>query len=235
MHELDLDMLRDLMRSAGGVAEDVDLNGDILHTSFDDLGYDSLAVLAIGAAIENAYGAHMPDSAITQLRTPYQLLSFLRRATPSPGHTDNAVVISAPFDLVWEMTNDIESWPELFSEYAAAEIIERRDGAVRFRLTMHPDDDGNAWSWVSERVPSYETRTVRAYRVETGPFIYMDIYWEYLTVPDGIRMRWVQDFRMKPGAPVDDAAMTSHLNRGTVEQMARIKKIIERTAQEAAR
>jgi hypothetical protein len=27
------------------------------------------------------------------------------------GHTDNAVVIAAPMDLVWDMTNDVENWP----------------------------------------------------------------------------------------------------------------------------
>ena len=41
------------------------------------------------------------------------------------GHTDNAIVIDAPMDLVWEMTNDVPAWPQLFSEYAAAEILER--------------------------------------------------------------------------------------------------------------
>ncbi|MCO8306936.1 polyketide cyclase, partial [Streptomyces sp. RKCA-744] len=33
------------------------------------------------------------------------------------GHTDNEVMIKAPFDLVWDMTNDLENWPQLFSEY----------------------------------------------------------------------------------------------------------------------
>ncbi|MCG5219141.1 polyketide cyclase [Streptosporangium sp. KLBMP 9127] len=128
------------------------------------------------------------------------------------------------------MTNDVESWPELFSEYASVEILDRRAGSVRFRLTMHPDEDGNVWSWVSERTPDRRTGTVRAHRVETGPFAYMRIFWEYREVADGVRMRWVQDFRMKPSAPVDDYAMTDHLNRNTVVQMNRIKGIIEAAA-----
>ena len=40
-------------------------------------------------------------------------------------HTDNSIVISAPMDLVWERTNDIESWPRLFGEYSSAEILHR--------------------------------------------------------------------------------------------------------------
>ena len=68
-------------------------------------------------------------------------------------HTDNAVVINAPLDDVWERMNDIENWPNLFTEYASAEILEREGNTVQFRLTTHPDPeyDGQVWSWVSER------------------------------------------------------------------------------------
>lgn len=150
------------------------------------------------------------------------------------GHTDNSIVIDAPLDLVWERTNDVASWPELFSEYASAEILSAdEDGTVEFRLTMHPDEDGNVWSWVSRRTPDPATRTVRAHRVETGPFEYMNIYWEYTQQEDGVRMRWVQDFRMKPQAPVDDAAMTAHLNRNTAVQMDLIKRKVEAAARPA--
>src|SRR6266511_3886860 len=84
-------------------------------------------------------------------------------------HTENEIVIAAPMELVWEMTNDVASWPSLFSEYSAAQILERDGETVRFRLTMHPDENGDVWSWVSERTPDPKTRTVRARRVQTGP------------------------------------------------------------------
>lgn len=144
------------------------------------------------------------------------------------GHTDNHIVIDRPMDLVWDATNDVESWPRLFSEYAAAEILRRQGPTVRFRLTMHPDTDGNVWSWVSERTPDPATRTVRAHRVEPGWFKYMNLFWEYEEVPGGVRMRWVQDFEMKPASPLDDARMTDRLNSNTVIQMQRIKQLLER-------
>ncbi|MFI0349063.1 SRPBCC family protein [Actinomadura sp. 9N407] len=150
------------------------------------------------------------------------------------GHTDNTIVINAPMELVWAMTNDVASWPELFSEYAEAEILGREGGTLTFRLTMHPDEDGNVWSWVSERTPDEVRREVRARRIETGPFAHMNIYWEYREVENGVRMRWVQDFQMKPQAPVDDAGMTDHLNRSTAVQMNRIKGLVEAAAVEAA-
>jgi NAD(P)-dependent dehydrogenase (short-subunit alcohol dehydrogenase family)/ribosome-associated toxin RatA of RatAB toxin-antitoxin module len=146
------------------------------------------------------------------------------------GHTDNSITIDAPIDLVWEMTNDVPSWPELFSEYSEAKILEQRGETLVFRLTMRPDENGDVWSWVSERTPDTASRTVRARRVETGPFEFMDIFWEYVPTDDGVRMRWVQDFCMKATAPVDDAVMTERLNTNTAVQMARIKSLVEERA-----
>ncbi|MEW2142288.1 SRPBCC family protein [Micromonospora vinacea] len=150
------------------------------------------------------------------------------------GHTDNAVVINAPFDLVWDLTNDIPNWPSLFSEYATTEVLSTSaDGAVVFRLTMHPDPAGRVWSWVSERVPDRADGVVRSRRLETGAFKYMNLFWEYTEIPDGgVRMRWVQDFEMRPGGHTDDEGMTAHLNRTTREQQARIREIVEKAAAE---
>ncbi|MFC6883296.1 SDR family oxidoreductase [Actinomadura yumaensis] len=150
------------------------------------------------------------------------------------GHTENEIVINAPMGLVWDMTNDVESWPTLFSEYGAAEILERDGATVRFRLSLHPDETGTVWSWVSERTPDPETRTVRSRRVETGVFEYMNLFWEYEQVDGGVRMRWTQDFTMKQSAPIDDEGMTARLNRNTGIQMARIKRIVEEAAERAA-
>lgn len=146
------------------------------------------------------------------------------------GHTDNQIVIAAPLDLTWELTNDLERWPQLFSEYASVDVLERQGDTVTFRLTMHPDENGTVWSWVSEREADRKTFTVRARRVETGPFEHMNIRWEYREVPDGTSMRWLQDFSMKPTAPVDDAGMTDHINRNSLIQMERIREQVEQHA-----
>ena len=145
------------------------------------------------------------------------------------GHTDNEIVIDAPLALVWRMTNDISTWTTLFSEYSEATILSEQDGTIRFRLALHPDENGKVWSWVSARTPDEATHTVRSQRVETGPFKYMWIFWEYFETPGGTRMRWVQDFEMKPWA-VADETMTERLNRNTAVQMQRIKGILEAEA-----
>ncbi|MQS15463.1 polyketide cyclase [Streptomyces kaniharaensis] len=149
-----------------------------------------------------------------------------------PGHTDNEIVIAAPLDLVWEITNDLENWPDLFSEYASVDVLERDGDCVRFRLTMHPDENGKVWSWVSERTTDKTSLAVRARRVEPGPFEYMDIRWEYAEVPAGTRMRWIQDFAMKPTAPVDDEGMVNHINKNSRIQMQLIREKVEKRAEE---
>jgi aromatase len=141
--------------------------------------------------------------------------------------TDNSIVIQAPLDLVWDITNDVANWPNLFTEYAQADILEEHGNTVRFRLTMHPDANGKIWSWVSERTTDPATRSVKAHRVETGPFDYMNIEWYYEPAEGGTRMRWVQEFHMKPTAPVNDDWMENNINTNTTKQMAIIKQKIE--------
>lgn len=148
------------------------------------------------------------------------------------GRTENEITIAAPVDLVWDMTNDVAGWPRLFSEYASAEILSREGNKVTFRLTMHPDANGTVWSWVSERETDRDSLTVRARRVETGPFDHMDILWRYEKVPQGTRMVWTQDFAMKPEAPVDDVWMTDNINRNSKVQLALIRDRIEKAASE---
>ncbi|WP_105975308.1 SRPBCC family protein [Streptomyces geranii] len=148
------------------------------------------------------------------------------------GHTENSITVDAPLDLVWDMTNDIENWPNLFTEYASLEVLSREGDTTTFRLTMFPDDNGKVWSWVSERTVDRAARTVRARRVETGPFAHMNIRWEYTELPGGVQMRWTQDFAMKPEAPVDDDWMTDNINRNSRTQLALIRDKIERAARD---
>ena len=146
------------------------------------------------------------------------------------GHTDNSILIDADIDHVWAMTNDLASWPDLFTEYASIEILEQTETYFRFRLSMHPDENGKVWSWVSERTLDPATHTVRARRVEPGPFEFMDIFWSYEREGTGTRMRWVQDFRMRPQAPIDTEGMTRRIDGNSKIQMGIIKEKVEAAA-----
>jgi aromatase len=146
------------------------------------------------------------------------------------GHTDNSILIRAGIEFAWRITNDLHRWPDLFTEYAAVEVLEHTDRTCRFRLTMHPDAQGNVWSWISERQLDPDRYRVTARRIELGWFQYMNITWTYAETREGTLMRWVQDFRMRPDAPLDDAAMTSRINTNTKVQMAHVRDAVERMA-----
>ena len=150
------------------------------------------------------------------------------------GHTDNSVVIDKPLDEVWQRMNDLENWTNLFTEYASVEILEREGNTVKFRLTTHPDPeyDGQVWSWVSERIADPASYSSKSRRIETGPFEYMSIEWYFEEEDDGTKMRWVQDFSMKPEAPADDETAEEYMNKNTKEQMGVIKEKLEKEASE---
>lgn len=143
--------------------------------------------------------------------------------------TDNSVVIDAPIDEVWEKMNDLENWTNLFSEYASVEVLEREGNTVQFRLTTHPDPeyDGKVWSWVSERTMDPQSYTTKSKRIETGPFEFMNIDWFFEPAGGGTKMRWVQEFSMKPSAPATDEQAEEYLNKNTAEQMKVIKERLE--------
>ena len=151
-------------------------------------------------------------------------------------HTDNAVEIDAPLEFVWGRMMDIESWPNLFSEYAKAEVIEREGDRVVFRLSTHPDPeyDGQVWSWTSERIADPASHSSKSRRIETGPFEYMNIEWYFEPSDSGTRMRWVQDFSMKSTAPANDEQAEQYMNKNTKEQMGVIKQRLETQAAEVS-
>ena len=147
------------------------------------------------------------------------------------GHTDNSVVIDKPIDEVWQRMNDLENWTNLFTEYASVEILEREGNTVKFRLTTHPDPeyDGQVWSWTSERTMDPDNYKTTSHRIETGPFEYMNIEWYFEPADGGTKMRWVQDFSMKPEAPANDEQAEEYLNKNTAEQMQAIKGRLEKS------
>jgi aromatase len=58
----------------------------------------------------------------------------------------------------------------------------------------------------------------------------MDIEWFFEPVDGGTKMRWVQDFAMKPDAPASEEQAAEYLNRNTVKQMSVIKERLEEAA-----
>jgi len=58
----------------------------------------------------------------------------------------------------------------------------------------------------------------------------MKINWYFEPVDGSTKMRWTQDFTMKPTAPNDDKGAEEYLNKNTKVQMAAIKEKLEAEA-----
>ncbi|MFJ6567679.1 acyl carrier protein [Streptomyces sp. NPDC091292] len=72
-----LDDLKRILLEAAGAEEGVDLDGDILDSAFQDLGYESLALLETGGHIEREYGISLDDDALTDAATPRALVDVV--------------------------------------------------------------------------------------------------------------------------------------------------------------
>jgi act minimal PKS acyl carrier protein len=73
----ELQDLRRILREGAGA--DVDLDGEILDTAFDDLGYDSVALMETAGRITREYGIPVDDDALTPAATPRALLDHVNR------------------------------------------------------------------------------------------------------------------------------------------------------------
>ena len=141
-------------------------------------------------------------------------------------HTANSIVISAPYDKIFDISNDISRWRELFEEYTASDVLETKDNRIAFRLTHK---NGN--SWKSYRLLFKEDKFTYACKIEPMfPFEYMKIIWLYTDTGDGIKMTWIQDFKMDKKAKYTDEQVEDLINKHSQENLKRFKQIIEKEA-----
>ncbi|MGW4220712.1 acyl carrier protein [Streptomyces bacillaris] len=82
-----LENLKRILREGAGADESVDFDGDILDTDFEELGYESLALLETCGRIEREYGITLDDSVVGDVRTPRRMVEVvnehLDRVTPA--------------------------------------------------------------------------------------------------------------------------------------------------------
>lgn len=144
------------------------------------------------------------------------------------GHTCNSIIINAPYTKVFDISNDISRWTELFGgEYQKAEVIKREANKITFRLT---DDEGK--SWRSFRLLFKENYFAYAEREEPKfPFKYMKIIWLYTPKPEeGIEMTWIQHFEMDQNAKFNDEQVEGFINTHSKDNLKIFKEVIEREA-----
>ena len=141
-------------------------------------------------------------------------------------HTKNSIIINAPYDKVFDISNDIERWPELFDEYTDARIISREGNKITFQLT-----NKKGQTWRSSRVLDKDCYSCAAVREEPKfPFKYMKLLWTYDVKEEGVEMTWEQDFEMDDEAPVGNEKAVEMINEHSKANMAAMKKVIEKEA-----
>ncbi|MEV4053674.1 phosphopantetheine-binding protein [Amycolatopsis sp. NPDC049688] len=74
MTQLTMSDLVALLRECAGEDEAVDLDGDIGAVPFEELGYDSLAVLNTTGRVERDYSIQLGDEIVAVSRNPDDLL-----------------------------------------------------------------------------------------------------------------------------------------------------------------
>ncbi|MFF8380345.1 acyl carrier protein [Streptomyces sp. NPDC015661] len=77
MAQLTLDALRTILVACAGEDDSADLSGDILDVTFEDLGYDSLALMESAARIEREFGVSLDDDDVNEALTPRLLLDLV--------------------------------------------------------------------------------------------------------------------------------------------------------------
>ncbi len=175
------------------------------------------------------------------------------------GHTCNSIVINAPYELVFDISNDIPRWTELFgTEYKKAEITKKEGNKITFRLT---DDEDKSWqSWrllFKDKYLAYAEREEPKF-----PFKYMKIIWLYTPKPDGmalakgsqttdfcpvalakgsqttdfcpVELTWIQHFEMDEKAKFNDEQVEGFINKHSKENLKIFKDVIEKAAHSRA-
>jgi act minimal PKS acyl carrier protein len=77
MEKFALNDLKEIMRLCAGEDESIDLDGDILDLSFNDLGYDSLALLETASHAERQLGIRLPEERLAEVESPRGFLDLV--------------------------------------------------------------------------------------------------------------------------------------------------------------
>jgi aromatase len=140
---------------------------------------------------------------------------------------ENSIDINADVHHVFDITNDIAKWPEIFNEYSAAKVIsQERDGRYTEIIFELSNTDGASWrSW---RLLDHRELTAIAERRDPRyPFEYMHLKWTYEAVPGGTRMTWAQDFELDDKFDVPLPTVLERMVAHTRENQSSIRDKIE--------
>ncbi|WP_370942178.1 acyl carrier protein [Amycolatopsis sp. cg5] len=68
-----------IMRECAGEDESAELGAASAGADFDDLGYDSLAVMETASRVSREYGVSLPEEEVADVRTPESFVAMVRQ------------------------------------------------------------------------------------------------------------------------------------------------------------
>lgn len=71
------ELRRILVECAGGDENAPELAGDIAEADFEELGYDSLALIETASRIERDFGVKIPEEQLIEVKTPNELIGIV--------------------------------------------------------------------------------------------------------------------------------------------------------------
>lgn len=77
MRQITLRELADILRQSAGEDESAEQLEQVADQPFDELGYDSLALMETAALIKRNYGVDLSEDDLGQVKTPQQLLDVV--------------------------------------------------------------------------------------------------------------------------------------------------------------
>jgi aromatase len=140
----------------------------------------------------------------------------------------NTITINGDYKTIFKYTNNVENWPEIFTEYSDVLIIEKKEDYVKFRLTKGVGEQ--AKSWISERTTYPDKGYVHGIRQEPKfPFDYMNIFWEYNKISDNqtnltIRQEFAPDSSFSSEKGLE---LQTFLDNAGKSELQNIKKVTE--------
>lgn len=114
--------------------------------------------------------------------------------------------VDLDMDNLFTITNDVENWPRLFSNYSKVDILDKSKNYVKFRL-YYKENDGSIVSWISERTWKVTDKEIQVTAKRLDPILpykYMNIIWKYRYLgKNKTKMIWEQEFEISDLLPKD--------------------------------
>ena len=128
---------------------------------------------------------------------------------------------------LFTITNNVENWPRLFSNYSKVDVLDKSKNYVKFRL-YYRENDGSIVSWISERTWEATDKEIRvtAKRLDPVlPYKYMNLIWEYRHLgKNETKMIWKQEFEISDLLPKDKKdRLIKHLINSSQNEIRLVK------------